>query len=365
VQLLRPYLEGRHFRVRSDQSSLSWIFSSSSINNPRLARFRLKLAGLSFSVGHIPGNRNKAADGLSRCETGGTTVDSPGNSGFDDIPCCVVLKELPPRPGPLLEIDEWSAITVIEMREAQETDDYCQSYRNKEGWEEDSNGLLMRVSPLDNVAQIIVPQSMRERLLTLGHYPKSAGHPGGDRLFRTIRREFYWPAMAADCRAFVSRCPSRAAKQLKSQKKTSHMKLFPPNAPLEFVGIDILGPLPVTRDGNRFLLIITDRYYKLTKAVPMRKITANEVSCAFFVHWIACYVVPLILLSDNGAQFVAKFFQAICTTLGVKQLFTSAYHPQCNGQTERFNRTVLGMLVYYVSKQQDDWDKCGRACLRI
>jgi RNase H-like domain found in reverse transcriptase len=156
VHLLRPYLEGRKFRVQSDHSSLSWIFSSSSFNNSRLARFRLKLARLPFSVGHIPGNRNKAADGLSRCETGGTTVDSPGNSGFDDIPCSVVLKELPPRPEPLLETGELSAITVIEMRDAQETDDYCKSYRNKEGWEEESNGLLTRVSTLDNAFQIIV-----------------------------------------------------------------------------------------------------------------------------------------------------------------------------------------------------------------
>jgi Integrase zinc binding domain len=105
--------------------------------------------------------------------------------------------------------------------------------------------------------------------MTLGHYPKSAGHPGGDRLFRTVRRKFYWPSMAADCKSFVSRCPSCAAKRLKSQKKTSFMKLSPPNAPLEFVGIDILEHLPISHEGNRFLLVTTDRFSKLTKAVPM------------------------------------------------------------------------------------------------
>jgi transposase InsO family protein len=65
----------------------------------------------------------------------------------------------------------------------------------------------------------------------------------------------------------------------------------------------------------------------------------------------------VLLLSDNGAQFAAKCFQAICTTLGIKQLFASAYHPKCNGQTERLNRTVFSMPVHDVSKQQDVWDK--------
>jgi hypothetical protein len=51
-------------------------------------------------------------------------VNGPGQSKFDDIPCCVVLTELPARPGPLLETTEWSAITVYEMRQAQETDSY-------------------------------------------------------------------------------------------------------------------------------------------------------------------------------------------------------------------------------------------------
>jgi hypothetical protein len=96
---------GQHFRIRSDQSSLSWIFSASSVDNPRLARFRLKLAGLSFSVFHLPGTSNRVADGLSRCETDGSTVDQPHAHSCDDVPCLLV-REMPPRPGPLLEVDE-------------------------------------------------------------------------------------------------------------------------------------------------------------------------------------------------------------------------------------------------------------------
>jgi transposase InsO family protein len=60
-----------------------------------------------------------------------------------------------------------------------------------------------------------------------------------------------------------------------------------------------------------------------------------------------------ILLND---AVVAKFLQAVCAEIGIKQLFTTAYHPQANGQVERYNRTLIGTLRGYVSKRQDDWD---------
>jgi transposase InsO family protein len=61
-------------------------------------------------------------------------------------------------------------------------------------------------------------------------------------------------------------------------------------------------------------------------------------------------------LSDNGGQFTSKFFQKCCTLLGIKQGFTTTYHPQCNGQVERFNRTILAQLRAYVGEYQNDWD---------
>lgn len=136
------------------------------------------------------------------------------------------------------------------------------------------------------------------------------------------------------------------------------MKLFPPPKPLEFVALDILGPLPKTKKGNhRFILVIGDRYTKIAQAVPLETITAHAVAHAFFNHWILPYGVPLLVLSDNGSQFAAKFFQAVCAVLGIKQLFTSTYHPQTNGQIERFNRVILERLLHYVGARQDDWDE--------
>jgi hypothetical protein len=120
--------------------------------------------------------------------------------------------------------------------------------------------------------------------------------------------------------------------------------------------MDILGPLPRTKHGNRFLLVISDRYSKVTKTVPLRTVTALSVARAFCDHWAYVYGPPVSLLTDNGPQFTAKFFQAVCSELGIRKIFTTAYHPQTNGQVERYNRTILASLRGYVSKRQDDWD---------
>jgi Integrase core domain/Chromo (CHRromatin Organisation MOdifier) domain len=120
--------------------------------------------------------------------------------------------------------------------------------------------------------------------------------------------------------------------------------------------MDILGPLPRTKHGNRFLLVIADRYTKVTRTVPLRTVTALSVARAFVDQWVYVYGPPVSLLTDNGPQFTAKFFQAACAELGISKLFTTAYHPQTNGQVERYNRTILAALRAYVAKRQDDWD---------
>jgi hypothetical protein len=68
------------------------------------------------------------------------------------------------------------------------------------------------------------------------------------------------------------------------------------------------------------------------------------------------YGPPVSLLSDNGPQFNAKVFQAVCSEFGIRKIFTTAYHPQTNGQVERYNRTILASLRGYVAKRQGDWD---------
>ena len=274
------------------------------------------------------------------------------------VPLLDVPKE-PDLPAPL---------TRDEVVEEQKLDDFCQTaLANATGkpgslFFEADDGVLCRRDPNeDGLVQIVLPASLQARVLRLAHYSELAGHPGQSRLHRRLKQSFYWPHMAADVATTVRNCRSCAKNRLRLMKRTGLMKLFPALRPLESVAIDILGPLPKGSNGHQYLLVIVDRFTKLTQVVPLRRVTAYDVAVAFVNEWVFKYGPPQALLSDNGSQFVAHFFQRECQLLGIDGAFTTTYHPQTNGQTERFNRTVTAMLRCYVEDHPKDWAKYVRA----
>ena len=129
----------------------------------------------------------------------------------------------------------------------------------------DQHWVLIRRSPLDGSLQVVVPETLRERLLDIAHNPPISAHPGRSRMYQTLRGDFYWPSMTVDIHFTVDRCDSYARNRIKDQRNIYPMKLFPAANPLEFVAMDILGPLPKTKHGKRFILVVTDRFSKLTK----------------------------------------------------------------------------------------------------
>jgi hypothetical protein len=136
------------------------------------------------------------------------------------------------------------------------------------------SGILVRRAPPYRAEQIVVPLTLRRRLLHLEHYTKTAGHPEVARMFRSLRRRYFWRTMAAEVAETVKQCAVCPNNRIRERKRTSFLKLFPAAEPLAYVSIDILGPLPKTEHGNVFLLFITDLFSKLTRIVPLRVISA-------------------------------------------------------------------------------------------
>ena len=178
---------------------------------------------------------------------------------------------------------------------------------------------------------------------------------------RHIRETYYWPQMAAEEYKTIRNCTMCAKNRVKLRKRTHPLRIFPATSPLESLAIDIIGPLTKTKKGLRFLLVTSDRFSKLNHVVALRRIDAYTVAVAFVEAWVFKYGPPKTLISDNGKQFAAKFFQAICWLLGLTNIFTSTYHPQTNGQVEHYNRTILAMIRNYVNEHQNDWDRYATA----
>ena len=90
--------------------------------------------------------------------------------------------------------------------------------------------------------------------------------------------------------------------------------------------------------------------------MPLQSKKAPVVANALLEHWILPYGVPKHVLSDNGPQFVGKVFTTIRTMLRLKHDKTLAYRPHTNGQTERYNQTLVHRLRVFVNEHQRDWD---------
>ena len=116
-----------------------------------------------------------------------------------------------------------------------------------------------------------------------------------------------------------------------------------------------MGPLPLTRQGNRFVLVVVDHFTRWPEAYATADQTAASAAAAL-VDYVSRHGVPLRLLSDNGGAFVSEVMDELASIFGVGRSFSTAYHPQTNGAVERFNRTLKSMLSSFVNKRQDDWD---------
>ena len=108
--------------------------------------------------------------------------------------------------------------------------------------------------------------------------------------------------------------------------------------------------------GHEHILVIKDRFTKLTHAIPLKTTTSQAVRDAFPQYSAYAYGIPDRLLSNNGHQFTARYFQHAMAKLNIKLSPTSTYHPQVNRQTERYNSTLISRLRHYVTENQRDCD---------
>ena len=173
-------------------------------------------------------------------------------------------------------------------------------------------------------------------------------------MYHHVRSTYYWPQMAADIYRTVRTCNACAKNSVKIRNRTHPLRLFPAQRPLEILWIDILGPSTKKKKGHRFLLVIIGRFTKLTQFIPLRRIDAYTVLVPFVAAGIFKYGPPKTFISDNFKQVAAKLLQAVCSLLGLSNTFKSTYHPQTNGQVERYNRTIFAMLRNYVNEHQDN-----------
>ena len=126
--------------------------------------------------------------------------------------------------------------------------------------------------------------------------------------------------------------------------------------PFSKIIIDCVGPLPKARSGNQYLLTIMCSATRFPEAIPLRNIKANTVAKAL-IKFFTMVGLPEEIQSDRGSNFTSGLMQQVVYELGVKQILSSAYHPESQGALERFHSTLKTMIRAFCFDHQTDWDE--------
>jgi hypothetical protein len=175
-------------------------------------------------------------------------------------------------------------------------------------------------------------------------------------MIEAVRARFWWPNQKKDIQDFCRGCHfcDRFKNPVPSRKAPlQSMRVGYPN---EIVGIDIMGPLPETRNGNRYIIVMVDYFTKWMEAAATQTIDASTVADVIFDRWICQWGAPCQLHSDQGSSFESNVILELCKLLQIDKTRTTAYHPQGNGLVERTNRTIKNLLKAVV-EETVQWDK--------
>jgi hypothetical protein len=153
------------------------------------------------------------------------------------------------------------------------------------------------------------------------------------------------------------KCDICASKKNPQKKFKAPLKPYNVGAPFERIALDIMGPLPRTRQGNKYLLVVGDYFSKWLEAIPLPNQEAPTIAKKLVDRIISIFGIPLSIHTDQGANFESGLFQELCKLLGITKTRTTPLRPQSDGMVERANRTIQSMLTAFVSENQSDWDE--------
>lgn len=127
-------------------------------------------------------------------------------------------------------------------------------------------------------------------------------------------------------------------------------------APMERIAVNLMGPLNETERRNRYILVVSDYFSKWVEAYPVPNQEATTVADKIASEWVCRYGAPHSLHSDQGTNFESAVFQEMCRLLGIEKTHTTPFHPQSDGQVERFNATLQKILATTTERCHWDWD---------
>ena len=338
INKFRPYVYGRHFTVVTDHIALRYLQTLKD-PNMRLTRWSLLLQEFDFEVKTKKGTLHRDADALSRYPVKDTETYSP-EVFVSPLMNVADLQRQDPKWGIMIKNLE-KGLPVPKEFVLREGILYKQL--------KDKHGIK---------CVMLIPRGLRSIVLRSCHDdPSSGAHLGIDRTWKRIRDRYFWPNLFNSVRKYVLSCTLCQTRKSPPVKPAGLLQSIPVGEPFSKIAMDFLGPFPVSVNNNRHVLVCTDYGTRWVEAVALPNATAEKVAECLLLNVVLRHGTPREFLSDRGSAFMAHVVTYLLKLLHVNKQTTTAYHPQCNGLTERFNGTLASMISMYVNAQHSDWDE--------
>ncbi|KAJ9543867.1 hypothetical protein OSB04_023574 [Centaurea solstitialis] len=335
LKIWRHYLYGVKCQIFTDHKSLKYLFEQKELNM-RQRRWMELLKDYECEILYHPGKANVVADALSRKER---VEPLHLRSCRIDVRCD--LNDL---------IRKAQAEGLAEEKLKSER---LVTYKNQ--LLEDDKGLKRFKG------RIWIPRctDVRNMLLDDTHNSRYSIHPGSTKMYRDLRKSYWWPGMKRDVGRRVERCLT--CLQVKAEHQKPHGKLQPlavPEWKWDEITMDLVVKLPRTVKGHDSIWVIVDRLTKSAHFLPIRESWSTERMAELYVSEIVKrHGVPLAIVSDRDTRFASRIWNGVQERMGTRLKMSTAYHPQTDGQSERTIETLEDMLRACAIDFGGSWDK--------
>jgi hypothetical protein len=380
LKIWRPYTEGSSHLVTiyTDHKNLVY-FTTSKTFNRRQTRWWKEIGAFNFKIIYRPGTTMGKPDALSRRQ------DYSEGSKASEAPPIVFLK---PHQYDFSGEDT-SAISTIALAPIQEpsiTDTQTNIVSRIQELQPQDATLYWKIPLLKNINLPRTPEQTQELqgyslhsetnivlfknhiyvpanhqlkldILEQVHNTRLSGHLGNEKTYRLLARTYYFPSMRSFVNTYVQGCET--CKRNKTPRHQPYGLLQPlpiPQAPWQSISMDSIVKLPKSK-GFDSILVVVDRFTKMAHFIPYKEqgFDAPNLASVYQEQIFRLHGLPRDIVSDRGPIFNSQFWREFTSGLGIKCNFSTAFHPQSDGQTERVNQTLEQYLRMFCSYEQDNW----------